>query len=585
MIPNLSFSCSRMCASSALRSSALEGMQPDVEADTSPVLLLDHPDLEAELGGADGGDVPTGAGTEDDDIEITHGSEPIPPWPVRPQPGVSAAADVQRWSHALPDRRLLRLPRHPAARAADRAGPRRHSLVRRPPPGPRAHEVQWDPYTAPLGPRGRRRPRRRGQPRRLAHRRQPALEEVGREPDEAAGSPPPGCWPRRSPRATPSRSSWPATRIGDLRRPRQRTRRPRTTRLPRRRPARPRHPRLAGRDRAGPSAPAPGCVILRTSPVYDRRSQPLGALRLQFKAGLGGRLGDGHQYVPMISDARLGRRRDPPRARPTTLRPVQPVLRASADERGAHPRAGPPGAPAGLPARAGVRAAPGRGRDGPRGAELGEHATRPPCWTAASASATPTSGRCCARASPQSLTDRTGRQPSPPVRRKVDRPAYDGRRARQRPRLPRVVHHAPGHAVEDAQREAARSRDRSTRTPNTCVPDPAYDETAGRRRPAAAGRRARRGRARAGRARAASVRRDLAQAPAGGRPRRAARRRPRRRRRRLGRGHRCLREGGAAADHEQDASQTGSTSTERMASTLPSRDRARAVVHRRGGAR
>ncbi len=41
--------------------------------------------------------------------------------------------------------------------------------------------------------------------------------------------------------------------------------------------------------------------ILRTSPVYDRRSQPLGALRLLFKAGLGGPLGDGSQYVPMIS--------------------------------------------------------------------------------------------------------------------------------------------------------------------------------------------------------------------------------------------------------------------------------------------
>jgi uncharacterized protein (TIGR01777 family) len=41
--------------------------------------------------------------------------------------------------------------------------------------------------------------------------------------------------------------------------------------------------------------------VLRTSPVYDRRSQPLGALRLLFKAGLGGPLGDGSQYVPMIS--------------------------------------------------------------------------------------------------------------------------------------------------------------------------------------------------------------------------------------------------------------------------------------------
>ena len=48
----------------------------DVETDTSPVLLLDHTDLQAELGGADGGDVATGAGAEDQDIEIAHGGEP-----------------------------------------------------------------------------------------------------------------------------------------------------------------------------------------------------------------------------------------------------------------------------------------------------------------------------------------------------------------------------------------------------------------------------------------------------------------------------------------------------------------------------
>ncbi len=41
--------------------------------------------------------------------------------------------------------------------------------------------------------------------------------------------------------------------------------------------------------------------VLRTSPIYDRRSQPLRALRLLFKAGLGGPLGDGSQHVPMIS--------------------------------------------------------------------------------------------------------------------------------------------------------------------------------------------------------------------------------------------------------------------------------------------
>src|SRR4051812_7899653 len=58
----------------------------------------------------------------------------------------------------------------------------------------------------------------------------------------------------------------------------------------------------AWQDAAQPAVDAGARVcILRTSPVYDRRSQPLGALRLQFKAGLGGRLGDGHQYVPLIS--------------------------------------------------------------------------------------------------------------------------------------------------------------------------------------------------------------------------------------------------------------------------------------------
>ena len=42
-------------------------------------------------------------------------------------------------------------------------------------------------------------------------------------------------------------------------------------------------------------------VVLRTSPVFDRRSMPLKALRLLFAAGLGGRLGDGRQHMPVIS--------------------------------------------------------------------------------------------------------------------------------------------------------------------------------------------------------------------------------------------------------------------------------------------
>ena len=71
------------------------------------------------------------------------------------------------------------------------------------------------------------------------------------------------------------------------------------------------HPRsdtlLAGVTRAWQAATQPArhaggrVCILRTSPVYDRRGQPLGALRLQFSAGLGGRLGNGRQYVPMMS--------------------------------------------------------------------------------------------------------------------------------------------------------------------------------------------------------------------------------------------------------------------------------------------
>jgi uncharacterized protein (TIGR01777 family) len=41
--------------------------------------------------------------------------------------------------------------------------------------------------------------------------------------------------------------------------------------------------------------------VLRTAPVMDRRSEPLKQLRLLFRAGLGGKLGDGRQRMPMIS--------------------------------------------------------------------------------------------------------------------------------------------------------------------------------------------------------------------------------------------------------------------------------------------
>lgn len=41
--------------------------------------------------------------------------------------------------------------------------------------------------------------------------------------------------------------------------------------------------------------------ILRTAPVMDRNSEPLRTLRRLFRLGLGGRLGSGHQYFPLVS--------------------------------------------------------------------------------------------------------------------------------------------------------------------------------------------------------------------------------------------------------------------------------------------
>lgn len=53
---------------------------------------------------------------------------------------------------------------------------------------------------------------------------------------------------------------------------------------------------------AQPAVDAGGRVVfLRTSPIMDRSSPPLRQLRLLFKAGLGGRIGNGRQHMPMIS--------------------------------------------------------------------------------------------------------------------------------------------------------------------------------------------------------------------------------------------------------------------------------------------
>ena len=47
---------------------------PDVEADAAPVLGFDDGGVQSELGGADGGDISAGAGTEHDDVIVSHGS-------------------------------------------------------------------------------------------------------------------------------------------------------------------------------------------------------------------------------------------------------------------------------------------------------------------------------------------------------------------------------------------------------------------------------------------------------------------------------------------------------------------------------
>ena len=69
-IPNVFFSWVMMCAISALRSSALDGMQPTLRQTPPQYFSSTTADVLAELGGADGGDVAAGAGTEDEDVEV-----------------------------------------------------------------------------------------------------------------------------------------------------------------------------------------------------------------------------------------------------------------------------------------------------------------------------------------------------------------------------------------------------------------------------------------------------------------------------------------------------------------------------------
>ena len=89
----------------------------DVEADTSPVLRLHHGDLLAELGGADRGDVATGAGAEDEGVEVRVGHGPQPSCPPRGgTPEVVARYPVARDA-------VRRLRDEPRSRPHERALP------------------------------------------------------------------------------------------------------------------------------------------------------------------------------------------------------------------------------------------------------------------------------------------------------------------------------------------------------------------------------------------------------------------------------------------------------------------------------
>jgi uncharacterized protein len=58
----------------------------------------------------------------------------------------------------------------------------------------------------------------------------------------------------------------------------------------------------AWEEAAAPAIEAGARVcVLRTSPVMDRESEPLHILRRVYRLGLGGRVGNGRQYFPMVS--------------------------------------------------------------------------------------------------------------------------------------------------------------------------------------------------------------------------------------------------------------------------------------------
>lgn len=171
------------------------------------------------------------------------------------------------------------------------------SLVRRP-PRPSRHEVQWDPYAAPLGVE-------------VVDNHDVVVNLAG---SPTAGNPHSKTWARklRESRVVTTRTLAEAIAksetlplfvagnavgfYGDH------GQSPVTEDTP---PSGDTFMGAVCRDWQQATQPAAGAgarvVVVRTSPVMDRRSQPLGALRLLFKSGLGGPIGSGQQRMPMIS--------------------------------------------------------------------------------------------------------------------------------------------------------------------------------------------------------------------------------------------------------------------------------------------
>lgn len=248
----------------------------NVEADPAPILLLDHGHLETELAGTDGGDVATGARTEDDEIEVSHNVETI----VSDMRFLIAGSSGFLGSHLTEH---LRSHGHEVRRLSRSSGS--------------ADSSRWDPYQGYVDPEEIEQadvvvnlagsptagnPHSKQWAHDLEHSRVTTtavlargIAESNRKPAFLAGNGISFYGDRGDlalPESADSRGNALLTRV---------------TRV---------------WQQATEPAQTAGArvVILRTSPVLDRRSAPLKQQLLQFKAGLGGRLGSGQQYFPCI---------------------------------------------------------------------------------------------------------------------------------------------------------------------------------------------------------------------------------------------------------------------------------------------